>query len=59
MQEGSGSTIIQDGKPVGTTSSGTAIFNLGSGTLSPLAGRVAKFKSKSIGSSRLALEFED
>jgi hypothetical protein len=59
MQEGTGSIIVQDGKPVGTTSSGTAIFNLGSGTLSSLSGRPAKFKSRSVGYGRFVLEFED
>lgn len=59
MQEGTGSIIIQDGKPVGSTSSGTAMFSLGSGTLSALSGRPAKFKSKSAGYGRFVLEFED
>jgi hypothetical protein len=59
MLEGTGSVVHQDGKPVGTASSGTAIFDLGSGTLSALAGKTAKFKSKSIGYNRFALEFED
>ena len=59
MQEGTGSIIIQDGKPVGTSSSGTAIFNLGSGSLSSLSGKPVKFKSKSLGYARFMLEFED
>jgi hypothetical protein len=59
MQEGTGSIILQDGKPVGAISSGTAIFSLGSGTLSALSGRTAKFKTKSAGLGRFMLELED
>lgn len=59
MQEGTGSVIIQDGKPVGTTSSGTAIFSLGSGTLAQLSGKAAKFKARTTGYGRFVLEFED
>ena len=59
MQEGTGTIIMQEGKPVGTTSSGIAIFNFGSGTLSALSGKTAKFKSRSAGYGRFVLEFED
>ena len=59
MQEGTNSITIQDGKPVGSTGSGTAIFNLGSGTLSSLSGKTVKFTSKSIGPQRFILEFQD
>lgn len=59
MQEGAGSVVIQDGKPVGTVSSGTALFNLGSGALSQLSGKTVKFKSQSIAYNRFVLEFED
>lgn len=59
MQEGAGSLIVQDGKPVGSTGSGKAIFNLGSGTLASLSGKAAKFTAKSIAPGRFMLEFQD
>ena len=48
-----------DGKPVATTGSGTAVFELGSGALASLAGKTAKFRTMLIGFDRFALEFED
>jgi hypothetical protein len=59
MQEGISSLIMQDGKPVGSTSSGTAIFNLGTGTLSSLSGKKARFTAKTIGPGRFVLELQD
>ena len=59
MQEGTGTINVQEGKPIGTASSGIAIFNLGSGTLAALSGKTAKFKSRSTGYGRFVLEFED
>lgn len=59
MLDGVGSVVMQDGKPVATTSAGTLVFELGSGTLASLSGKTAKFKSKSIGFGRFALDFED
>ncbi len=59
LEQGTGSITIQDGKPVGVTSSGTAIFNLASGTLSSLSGKAVKFTSKSVGAQRFILEFQD
>jgi hypothetical protein len=59
MLEGTGSLIMQDGKPVGSIGSGTAIFNLGSGTLSSLSGKKTKFTAKTIAPGRFVLEFQD
>ena len=59
MAEGSGSLVMKDGKPVGTTSSGKAIFKLASGPLASLSGKTVKFATKSIGFNRFDLEFAE
>lgn len=59
IREGAASITMQDGKPVGSTSSGTTVFNLASGTLSSLSGKAVKFTSKSTGPQRFILEFQD
>jgi hypothetical protein len=59
MLEGTGSIIMKDGKPVGSTSSGKAIFKFGSGTLAALSGKTFKFASKSTGLNRFELEFAE
>ena len=59
MMEGTGSVTMKDGKPAGATSSGKAMFKLGSGSLAALSGKVAKFTSKSTGANRFELEFAD
>jgi len=59
MLEGTGSIIMKDGKPVGSTSSGKAIFKFASGTLAALSGTTVKFASKSTGLNRFELEFAE
>ncbi|MGZ5876344.1 MAG: hypothetical protein ACXWKP_30125 [Bradyrhizobium sp.] len=59
MSEGTGSIIMKDGKPVGSTGSGKAVFKLASGTLAALSGKPVKFTSKSTGLNRFELEFAD
>jgi len=59
MLEGSASIIMKDGKPVGNTGTGKAIFKFGSGTLAALAGKTVKFTSKSTGLNRFELEFAE
>ncbi|MEO8320736.1 MAG: hypothetical protein ABJA75_18200 [Bradyrhizobium sp.] len=56
MLEGTASVIMRDGKPVGTTSSGKAIFKFASGTLAALSGKTVKFATKSVGLNRFELE---
>jgi hypothetical protein len=59
ITEGTGSIVIKDGKPVGTDSSGKAVFKFASGTLAALSGKVFKFTSKPTGLGRFDLEFTD
>jgi len=59
MAEGTGSVVMKDGKPVGTTASGRAIFKFASGPLAPLSGKTLKFASKSIGFNRFDLDFAE
>jgi hypothetical protein len=59
MLEGTGSVIMKDGKAIGSTGSGKAVFKLGLGTLAALSGKTVKFTSKSIGLNRFDLEFAD
>jgi hypothetical protein len=59
ITEGTGSIVLKDGKPVGTDSSGKAVFKFASGTLLALSGKVFKFTSKPTGLGRFDLEFTD
>jgi hypothetical protein len=59
MLDGTGSITIKDGKPVGSTASGKAIFKFASGTLAAISGRTVKFTSKSTGLNRFELEFAE
>ena len=59
MSEGTASVIMKDGKPVGATGSGKAVFKLGSGSLAPLSGKAVKFTSKTTSANRFELEFAD
>jgi len=59
MLEGSGSVVMKDGKPVGRSSSGKAIFKFGSGTLASLSGKTVNWASKTIGLNRFELEFAE
>jgi hypothetical protein len=59
MLEGSASILMKDGKPVGSTSSGKAIFKSASGTLAAISGKTVKFSSKPTGLNRFELEFAE
>lgn len=59
MTEGSGSIVMKDGKPVGSSGSGKATFKFASGPLAALSGKTVKFASKSIGFNRFDLEFAE
>ena len=59
MLEGSGSISVKDGKPVGSTGFGKAVFKFASGTLAAISGKAVKFTSKSIGPNRFDLEFAE
>jgi hypothetical protein len=59
MAEGSGAVIMKDGKPVGTASSGKAIFKFASGPLASLSGKTLKFATRSVGFNRFDLEFAE
>ena len=59
ITEGTGSVVLKDGRPVGTDSSGKAVFKFASGSLAALSGRVFKFTSKPTGLDRFDLEFRD
>jgi hypothetical protein len=57
--EGTASTILKDGKPVGGEGSGTAAVKFASGTLAAMTGKTVKFTTKSTGAGRFILEFTD
>lgn len=57
--EGTGSTVMQEGKPARATASGTMIFKFASGTLAVLSGKTFKWAAKPIGFNRFELEFAD
>ncbi len=57
--EGSGSTVIQDGKPARATASGTVIFKFASGTLASLSGKTVKWVAKPVGFNRFDMEYRD
>ncbi|MGA9440654.1 MAG: hypothetical protein WBV76_21055 [Pseudolabrys sp.] len=59
MAEGTASVSMKDGKPVGVTGSGKAIFKLGSDNLAALSGRATKSTTKVTGANRFELEFVD
>jgi hypothetical protein len=59
MLEGRASILMKDAKPVGSTSSGKAIFKSASGMLAALSGKTVKFTSKSVGLNRFDLEFAE
>ena len=59
ITEGTGTVVMKDGKPVGTTSSGKGVFKFASGTLAALSGKVFNFESKPISVLRFNLEFTD
>lgn len=59
MMDGTATVNMKDGKLAGVTSSGKAMFKLGTGNLAALSGKAAKFTSKSTGHNRFELEFVD
>ena len=59
ITEGTGSIVMKDGKPIGTTSSGTGLFKFASGSLVRFAGKAFKFASKPIGLGRFEMDFTD
>ncbi|KRR07911.1 hypothetical protein CQ12_25255 [Bradyrhizobium jicamae] len=57
--EGTGSTVMEDGKAVGVDASGKTVFKFASGTLAALSGKTVKFTTKPAGFGRFELEFTD
>jgi hypothetical protein len=57
--EGTASTVMKDGKIVGTEASGTSVIRFASGTLARLSGKSLKWVSKPIGPSRFEQEYSD
>ncbi len=56
LTEGTGTLVMKDGKPIGSDSSGKALFKLGSGTLASLSGKLVRFESKPTGVGRFSLD---
>jgi hypothetical protein len=59
MQEGTSTIEMKDGKPVGVTGSGKALFKFASGSLASLSGKTLKFVNKSIGFNRFDIEWSE
>ena len=59
MLEGTLAAVMKDGKAVGSTTSGKAIFKFASGALAAISGKTVNFASKSIGPNRFELEFSE
>jgi hypothetical protein len=59
LVEGTSSVIVKDGKPVGMTSAGKAMFKSATGTLAPLAGKPFKFTTKSTAANQFEFALED
>ena len=59
MLEGTGSTVMQEGKPARGTLTGKVIFKFASGTLASVSGKTVKSTAKPIGFNRFELEFGD
>ncbi len=57
--EGTGSTVMQEGRPARFPASGKLIFKLASGTLAALSGKTFKWATKPIGFNRFDMEFGD
>jgi len=57
--EGTGSSVMQEGKPTRATASGNIIFKFASGTMAALSGKTFKWATKPIGFNRFEMEFGD
>jgi hypothetical protein len=56
LTEGTGSTVMKDGKPAGNEASGKGLFKFASGTLAGLSGKAARWEAKPAGFARFTLE---
>ena len=59
LTEGTGATVMKDGKPAGGEASGKAIFKFASGTLAALSGKTLRFETKPMGVGRFSIELMD
>ena len=57
--DGTGSTVMEEGKPARATVSGKMIFKFASGKLAALSGKTFKWAVKPIGFNRFELEYGD
>jgi hypothetical protein len=56
LTEGTGSTIMKDGKPAGSEASGRGLIKFASGTLAALSGKADRWEAKPAGFGRFTLE---
>jgi hypothetical protein len=57
MLDGTGATVMQEGRPARATLSGKVMFKFASGTLAALSGKTVKSTAKPIGFNRFELEY--
>ncbi|MDA9434827.1 hypothetical protein [Bradyrhizobium sp. CCBAU 51627] len=56
VTEGAGSVVMKDGKPVGSESTGKAIYQFATGVFAPLSGKAVKWAVQPAGFNRFSLE---
>ncbi|WP_369722935.1 MULTISPECIES: hypothetical protein [unclassified Bradyrhizobium] len=56
VTEGVGSVVMKDGKPVGSESTGKAIYQFATGVFAPLSGKAVKWAVRPAGFNRFSLE---
>ncbi len=56
VTEGTGSVVMKDGKPVGSESTGKAVYQFATGAFAPLSGKAVKWAVQPAGFNRFSLE---
>lgn len=56
VTEGVGSVVMKDGKPVGSESTGKAIYQFATGVFAPLSGKAVRWAVQPAGFNRFSLE---
>ncbi|WP_234685899.1 hypothetical protein [Bradyrhizobium monzae] len=56
VTEGVGSVVMKDGKPVGSESTGKAVYQFATGVFAPLSGKAVKWAVQPAGFNRFSLE---
>jgi hypothetical protein len=59
LLEGTSAVVLKDGKPVGMTSAGKAMFKTATGTLAALAGKPFKFTTRTTAANQFDFELVD